>query len=149
VRAEQNGDPRLLKERTFTLVPRTRSSHQNCRESSCELRVQSGTRIITFASVLRFRSSHRSMPQAQANFGIGTLAADNEAERRDRDLANAARLAAKRLAERQQSPGYWLTMFTDAARFDHPRQEMNTFVNAMMLDVAAPVAEAAGLSGML
>src|ERR1700756_3434653 len=28
------------------LVPRTRSSHHNCRESGCELRVQSGTRII-------------------------------------------------------------------------------------------------------
>src|SRR6202008_1573627 len=27
-------------------VPRTRSSHHNCRESGCELRVQSGTRII-------------------------------------------------------------------------------------------------------
>src|ERR1043165_9051830 len=29
-----------------TPVPRTRSSHCNCRESGCELRVQSGTRII-------------------------------------------------------------------------------------------------------
>src|ERR1043166_8192454 len=27
-------------------VPRTRSSHRNCRESDCELRVQIGTRII-------------------------------------------------------------------------------------------------------
>src|SRR5262249_11896042 len=27
-------------------VPRTRSSHCNCRESCCELRVQSGARII-------------------------------------------------------------------------------------------------------
>src|SRR5262249_60612087 len=30
------------------LVPRTRSSHHHCRESGCELRVQSGTRIIRF-----------------------------------------------------------------------------------------------------
>src|SRR5215470_10624626 len=30
----------------FALVPRTRSSHHNCCESGCELRVQSGTRII-------------------------------------------------------------------------------------------------------
>src|SRR5215813_5842399 len=30
----------------FALVPRTRSLHHNCRESDCELRVQSGTRII-------------------------------------------------------------------------------------------------------
>jgi len=78
-----------------------------------------------------------------------TVTADNEADRRDRELANAARLAAKVLAERQQSSGYWLTRFTDTARFEHPRQEMNTFVNAVMIDVAAPVAERAGLAGML
>lgn len=95
VRAYQRGDPRLLKERTFTLT------------------------------------------------------ADNEADRRDRALANAARLAVNRLAERQQGPGYWLTTFTDTARFEHPRQEMNTFLNALMVDVAAPVAEAAGLAGLL
>ncbi len=78
-----------------------------------------------------------------------TLAADNEADRRDRELAHAARAAAKVLAERQQSAGYWLTKFTDTARFEHPREEMNTFVNAVMIDVAAPVAEAAGLAGVL
>jgi lysophospholipase L1-like esterase len=61
--------------RDVELVPRTRSSHRNCRESGCELRVQSGTRNIGFASVLRFRSSHRNVLQARANFGIGTLAA--------------------------------------------------------------------------
>jgi hypothetical protein len=93
VRAYQGGDPRLLKERTFTLT--------------------------------------------------------DEADRRDRELANAARLAAKRLAERQQSPGYWLATFTDTPRFDHAHQEMNTFVNALMIDVAAPVAKAAGLAGTL
>src|ERR1043166_14482 len=39
------------------IVPRTRSSHHNCRSSGCELRVQSGTRIIellvSFASEVR------------------------------------------------------------------------------------------------
>jgi hypothetical protein len=77
------------------------------------------------------------------------LTADNEADRRDRELANAARLAAKVLAERQQSSGYWLTTFTDTPRFEHPRKEMNTFVNAVMIDVAAPVGKAAGLAGVL
>src|SRR5215510_53149 len=56
------------------LVPRTRSSHHNCRESGCELRVQSGTRIKEVASVLRFRSSLRNVRLTRANFGIGTLA---------------------------------------------------------------------------
>ena len=78
-----------------------------------------------------------------------TLAAENEADRRDRDLANSARRAAKVLAERQQGPGYWLTAFTDTARFEQPHQEMNTFINAVMIDVAGPVAEAAGLVGVL
>jgi hypothetical protein len=78
-----------------------------------------------------------------------SLAADNEGDRRDRDLANAARLAAKALAEHQQSAGYWLTRFTDTTRFEHPRPEMNTFLNAVMIDVAAPVAEQAGLAGPL
>src|ERR1043166_7720328 len=40
------------------LVPRTRSSHYNCGESDCELRVQSGTRIIgllvSFDSEVRY-----------------------------------------------------------------------------------------------
>src|ERR1700724_2374443 len=45
---------------SVTLVPRTRSSHHNCRESDCELRVQSGTRIIdllvSFDSEVRLRA---------------------------------------------------------------------------------------------
>src|ERR1051325_9544387 len=45
-------------------VPRTRSSHYNCRESDCELRVQSGTRIIEL--LVSFNSEVRS----GANFGI-------------------------------------------------------------------------------
>jgi hypothetical protein len=39
---------RPTKVAVIALVPRTRSSHHNCRESDCELRVQSGTRIIGF-----------------------------------------------------------------------------------------------------
>jgi hypothetical protein len=45
------------------LVPRTRSSHYNCRESGCELRVQSGTGImellVSCDSEVRFRASRR------------------------------------------------------------------------------------------
>src|SRR5215468_4847771 len=46
------------------LVPRTRSSHHNCRESECELRVQSGTRIIellvSFDSQVRYARAANS-----------------------------------------------------------------------------------------
>jgi hypothetical protein len=67
----------------------------------------------------------------------------------DQELAAAARRAAQRLAERQQAPGYWLTAFTDTPSFERPGQEMNTFTNAMMIDIAGPVAQAAGIAGPL
>ncbi|SED04456.1 hypothetical protein SAMN05444161_2385 [Rhizobiales bacterium GAS191] len=78
-----------------------------------------------------------------------TLAPDDEAHRRDRELTNAARRAVEILAERQQGPGYWLTSYTGGTQFEQPQQEMNTYLNAVMLDVAAPVGKAAGMADML
>src|SRR5262245_43660154 len=40
------GSTATIHARHSSLVPRTRSSHDKCRESGCELRVRSGTRII-------------------------------------------------------------------------------------------------------
>ena len=78
-----------------------------------------------------------------------TVAAENRADDRDRELARAARQAVKVLTERQQAPGYWLTTFTNAAQFEQPHDEMNTFLNAVMIDVIGPVAQAAGLQEAL
>ena len=78
-----------------------------------------------------------------------TVAADNGEDVRDRELASASRQAVKILSERQQAPGYWLTAFTNAARFEQPHDEMNTFLNAVMIDVIAPVAQDAGLEEAL
>jgi putrescine transport system substrate-binding protein len=55
------------------LVPQTRSSRTPCGKGDRELRVQRGTRFIELLVVLRFRSSHRIVPQAVASFGIGPL----------------------------------------------------------------------------
>ena len=77
------------------------------------------------------------------------LAPDNEALEHVTDLPSAARRARQTLASHQQAGGYWLTSFTSATRFEQPRQEMNTYLNAVMLDVAGPVAETAGASDML
>ena len=55
------------------LVPQTRSSRTPCGKGDRELRVQRGTRFIELLVVLRFRSLHRIVPQAVANFGIGPL----------------------------------------------------------------------------
>lgn len=74
-----------------------------------------------------------------------TVDARNDADDRGRVLARAARQAVSVLMERQQGPGYWLTSFTGAARFDQPHEEMNTFLNAIMIDVLDPVAQTAGL----
>lgn len=61
------------------------------------------------------------------------------------DLASAARRAAHTLAIRQQQPGYWLTSFTNQLRFEHPGVEMNTYLQAVMLDILNPVAKQASL----
>src|SRR5262249_36816686 len=64
----------LLKERAG-LVPRTRSSHHNCRESGCELRVQSGTRIIEllvpFDSEVRKRACRKMMRTSESGHWRG------------------------------------------------------------------------------
>jgi hypothetical protein len=78
-----------------------------------------------------------------------TLATEDRGDQRHRELAESARRAAEILAERQQGPGYWLTAYTGEARFEKPRQELNTFTNAVMIDIADPVAAAAGITGLL
>ena len=77
------------------------------------------------------------------------LAPDNEALEHVTDLPSAARRAVQMLAGHQQAGGYWLTSYTSAMRFEQPRQELNTYLNAIMLDVVSPVAEAAGAKDML
>ena len=58
----------------------------------------------------------------------------------DEDLDAAFRTAAARLRAHQQGPGYWLTAYTRAARFQEPRQEMNTFLTALLVDLLDPLA---------
>lgn len=65
------------------------------------------------------------------------------------DLEDAFRTAAARLREHQQGPGYWLTAYTSAARFEDPRPEMNTYLTALLLDLLDPLAAAGGLGDSL
>jgi hypothetical protein len=65
------------------------------------------------------------------------------------DLNDAFRTAAARLRAHQQGPGYWLTAYTTAARFQEPRQEMNTFLTALLLDLLDPLAATGGLGDSL
>jgi hypothetical protein len=65
------------------------------------------------------------------------------------DLAVSARTAAAVLASRQQSPGYWLTSYSERAHFQNPGLELNTFLNSVLIDILDPVATAAGLGDSL
>ena len=65
------------------------------------------------------------------------------------DLVLRAQRAATVLTNHQQAPGYWLTYYTDKARFERPRPEMNTFVTSVIIDLVNPVAGAAGLEKSL
>lgn len=62
--------------------------------------------------------------------------------------ALAAR-AARRLRDRQAAPGYWLTSYTGSPRYVAARQEMNTYLTSLLVDVLAPVARRRGLEAAL
>ncbi len=65
------------------------------------------------------------------------------------DLNEGFKTAAARLRAHQQGPGYWLTAYTSAARFEAPRPEMNTFLTALLLDLLDPLAATDGLGDSL
>jgi len=67
----------------------------------------------------------------------------------DKELNDGFRTAAARLRAHQQGPGYWLTAYTTAARFQEPRQEMNTFLTALLLDLLDPLAATGRLGDSL
>ena len=59
------------------------------------------------------------------------------------------RTATERLRAHQQGPGYWLTAYTTAARFQEPHQEMNTYLTALLIDLLDPLAATGGLGDSL
>lgn len=65
------------------------------------------------------------------------------------DISALAQRAAARVREHQSAEGYWLTAFTAGTRFEHPGQEMNTFLTSMLVDLLTPVAKDHGLEDML
>jgi hypothetical protein len=61
------------------------------------------------------------------------------------DLRASAQRAAALLKEHQRSAGDWLTSYTSMPRFEAPREEMNTFLTATLVDMLDPVAADGGL----
>jgi hypothetical protein len=62
--------------------------------------------------------------------------------------AMAAR-AASMLRERQSGYGFWLTSYTKQLRYEAPKQEMNTFLTSMLVDVLSPVAHQRSLDDVV
>ena len=65
------------------------------------------------------------------------------------DLQEGFRTAAARIREHQQGPGYWLTAYTNAVRFQEPHPEMNTYLTALLIDLLDPLAATGGLGDSL
>jgi hypothetical protein len=62
--------------------------------------------------------------------------------------AMAAR-AASMLRERQSGYGFWLTSYTKRLRYEAPKQEMNTFLTSMLVDLLSPVARQLSLDDVV
>ncbi len=65
------------------------------------------------------------------------------------DLDHLAKAAAARVRDHQQEPGYWLTSYTKAARYEVPHPEMNTFLTALLVDLLDPLAASSGFDDSL
>jgi hypothetical protein len=65
------------------------------------------------------------------------------------ELPESARRAAALLEHDQQREGFWLTSYTSVPRFEQPRDEMNTFLTATLVDLLDPVPAEAGLGEVL
>src|SRR5271166_2423113 len=91
---------------------------------------------------------------ADAKFAVpetaaSVSAAETTAAMDPQTLSARAQQAAHFIESHQDSQGYWLTEFTKTPSYRHPRQEMNTYFNAMMVDLLTPIAEEAQLEGNL
>jgi hypothetical protein len=62
--------------------------------------------------------------------------------------AMAAR-AASMLRQRQSEYGFWLTSYTNKLRYAAPKQEMNTFLTSMLVDLLSPVAHQQNLNDVV
>jgi hypothetical protein len=65
---------------------------------------------------------------------------------RNGDLGASAMVAAARIRQHQQGPGYWLTAFTNVPRFEKPHEEMNTFLTSLLVDLLDPLPATAGFA---
>jgi hypothetical protein len=105
------------------------------------------------AAAARVHDSAIALPLGQREIVVGATGTElNGAGSRldpDATLEAAAHDAAGLLKSHQQRAGYWLTSYTAAPRFEDPRQEMNTFLTAILIDLLDPVAATMGVGESL
>ena len=62
------------------------------------------------------------------------------------NLDESAVRAAELLRQRQNEKGYWLTQFTSDLHYQAPKDEMNTYLTSMLVDLLSPIAERRNLN---
>jgi hypothetical protein len=65
------------------------------------------------------------------------------------ELEAMATRASSLLRQRQSGFGFWLTSYTKQLRYEAPKQEMNTFLTSMLVDVLSPVAQQRSLDDVV
>ena len=65
------------------------------------------------------------------------------------ELDAMATRAASLLRERQAAYGFWVTTYTKGPRYEVPKQEMNTFLTSMLVDLLSPIARPRGLDDVV
>ena len=81
------------------------------------------------------RRSLKVLPQADS----AASTPDNRS-----DLQESFNTAVTRIREHQQERGYWLTLYTGAARFEDLKKEMNTYLTSLLVDLLDPLAKHLG-----
>jgi hypothetical protein len=121
--------------------------------SANTLGVSPGERVLQLAiniepgSDIRIVREQRVFVIAAEPFVYSTATSQKPPSIQELDVM-AAR-AASLLRERQTGYGFWLTSHTKKLRYEAPRQEMNTFLTSMMVDLLSPVAHQRGLDDVV
>jgi hypothetical protein len=65
------------------------------------------------------------------------------------DLEAMREQATSLLRERQAGDGFWLTSYTSGSSYERPRQETNTYLTSVLVDLLSPIARRRGLDDVV
>jgi hypothetical protein len=136
---------------TTDFLPRTdvnemmrTNSPSGWRVSANTLGVSPGERVLQLAVRIGTRRDIRVVREQRvsviAQGPPGETAATAQKLASVPDLDAMAARAALLLRERQTGYGFWLTSYTGEPRYEAPRQEMNTYLTSMLVDLLSAIA---------